>query len=371
MSSTHHLQRPWRGHARPPSGPSARAGGRPAWRRAGLALALPLVALLSLLLMPTIALASGGGTVAISPSSGPVGTHTTVTGAHLTPGTPVQVGYSSGDCSSGVTIIAGATGTTDSNGSVTISVTWPPTGTGSYVVCVTETQTGKTHQSDGQYQVLSTTPADITITPNPMQSSQQVTVKGTNFLPGNDSVEVFFGDASGDVCANSGGTATIAADGTWTITFKAPFKAQDTPVKVMAVEPQHTCDGAAVQQVSKTVTVKAAPAATATAGGSGGIALPVWPPSGVWSVVYCLVGLLLFLLLLLALLVVARQRRKDQPVTIQERNTVMVNSGAGRAGGAPAVQREVYAQDQRGRQVRIADEVTTVEEEPMPPPRGW
>jgi hypothetical protein len=348
-------------------------------RRGTLLLAVPLLALVALLALPSAAqargLGGGGGSIAVSPSSGPVGTHVTITGAHLTPGTPVQVGYATGDCSSSsVTVIQGATTTVNSDGSITITVNWPQVGTGSYTICVIETTSGKAHQGDSPFQVLSATPADITVS-NPVTSSQQVTVKGTNFLPGNNSAEVLYGPQGSDGCATSAGTASVAADGTFTLTFNAPFASTNTPMVFTAVEPQQSCTQNPVQKVSKNVTVMAAgtraatPTATAGSGGTAGLVWPpTWPPTSAWSVVYCLIGLLLLLLLLLVLLVMARQQRQNQPVTIQQRDTVVVPSGrAGTAGGGAAVQREIYAQSPRGRQTRIAEEVTTVEEEPLPP----
>jgi hypothetical protein len=84
-------------------------------------------------------------------------------------------------------------------------------------------------------------------------------------------------------------------------------------------------------------------------------------------VILCLAGLLALLILLLLLLVFARGRRKNQPVTIQERNTVTVGPGGPSTAGSPQVQRDIYAQDPRGRQTRIATEQTSVEEEPYNP----
>jgi hypothetical protein len=354
---------------------------REPWR-AALLLTVPLLALMALLAMPSAALArgagGGGGSVSISPGTGPVGTHITITGAHLTPGTPVQVGFATGDCSSStVTVIQGATGTVNGDGTITITVTWPQTSTGSFTICVVDTSSGKTHQGDNPFQVLSVMPADITVS-NPVTSSQQVTIKGTNFLPGNSSVEVLYGPTGGDGCATSAGTTTVAADGTFTLTFNAPFQSQNTPMVFTAVEPQQSCTQNPVQKVSKNVTVLAAsakvatPTPTASSGGTAGLVWPpTWPPTSAWSVVYCLIGLLLLLLLLLVLLVAARRQRQNQPVTIQERNTVVVPSGRpGTGGGGAAVQREIYAQSPRGRQTRIAEEVTTVEEEPLPPGGG-
>src|SRR6478672_12718270 len=103
-----------------------------------VALIAPLVLLLALIATPGNALASGRGHgITVTPDNGPAGTHVTVTGSGFTGGASITVGYSSGDCSSGITVISGATGTAGSDGSANVSFQWPSTQPGDYHVCLT------------------------------------------------------------------------------------------------------------------------------------------------------------------------------------------------------------------------------------------
>jgi hypothetical protein len=336
-----------------------------------VAIALPLVALLVVALAQT-AFASGPGnaSVAVTPASGPSGTHVTVTGAHFTPNTPVTVGYSKTDCTSGVIAIDGTDQTTGADGAVTITVIWPSTDNGKYFICVTEKGTGKVHQSDTQFEELSASAASINITQT-VRSAGKVTVTGANYLPGGSSFEVLYGAAGSNGCANSVASGTVNADGTFTITFDAPFVQADTTYQVTAVEPAKTCGAGAILTASKalTVTAVAQPTFTPTPKPAPSPQAITFPGigGGPQTVILCLAGLLALLILLLLLLVFARGRRKSQPVTIQERNTVTVGPGGPSTAGSPQVQRDIYAQDPRGRQTRIATEQTSVEEEPYNP----
>jgi hypothetical protein len=336
-----------------------------------LAITLPVVALLVVALAQT-AFASGPGnaSVIVTPAAGPAGTRVTVTGAHFTPNIPVTVGYAKTDCTSGVIAINGTDQTTGADGSVTVTVVWPSTDNGKYFICVTEKGTGKVHQSDTQFEELSPSAASINITQT-VKSAGKVTVTGANYLPGGSSFEVLYGAAGSNGCANSVATGTVNADGTFTVTFDAPFVQADTTYQVTAVEPAKTCGAGAILAASKSLTVTAAPTITPTV-----TPKPVPSPNvitfpgiggGPQTVILCLAGLLALLILLLLLLVFARGRRKSQPVTIQERNTVTVGPGGPSTAGSPQVQRDIYAQDPRGRQTRIATEQTSVEEEPYNP----
>jgi hypothetical protein len=346
------------------------------WRGARLAVTLPLVAVLALLVAPMVAFATGpnpSASLAITPSSGPMGTRVTVTGAHFTPNTPVTVGYSKTDCKSGVITIDGADQITNADGSVTVTVIWPSTETGKWVVCVTEKGTGKIYQSSSPFEALSRTPADITVTQT-VRSAGRVSVTGTNFLPGGTTFEVLYGAAGSNGCANTLGTGTINADGTFTFGFDAPFVQADTTYQVTAVSPARTCGAGAVLAVSKSLTVTAVvtPTFTPTATATKAPNTPTFFGIGnsPQTVILCLAGLLALLILLLLLLIFARGRRKNQPVTVQERNTVTVGPGGPSTAGAPQVQRDIYSVDPRGRQTRIATEQTSVEEEPYNPPGG-
>jgi hypothetical protein len=345
------------------------------WHGARLAIALPIVTLLVVALAQT-AFATGpnpSASVVITPAAGPAGTRVTVTGAHFTPNTPVTVGYSKTDCKAGVIAIDGTDQTTASDGSVTVVVEWPSIETGKYVICVSEKGTGKIHQSDTQFEVLSASRAAIDVTQT-VKSAGKVTVTGTNYLPGGSTFEVLYGAAGSNGCANSVTTGTVNADGTFSTSFDAPFVQADTTYQVTAVSPAKTCGAGAVLAASKSLTVTAVvtPTFTATpkpAPTGSTLSLPVIGNSP-QTVILCLAGLLALLLLLLLLLLFARGRRKNQPVTIQERNTVTVGPGGPSTAGSPQVQRDIYAQDPRGRQTRIATEQTSVEEEPYNPSDG-
>ena len=285
-------------------------------RATRLAIALPAVALLVVAMAQT-AFASGpsNASVTVTPASGPAGTHVTVTGAHFTPNTPVTVGYSKTDCKAGVIAIDGTEQTTNADGSVTVTVTWPTTDNGKYVVCVTEKGTGKVHQSDTQFEALSASAAAINITQS-VRSAGKVTVTGQNYLPGGSSFEVLYGAAGSNGCANSVATGMVNADGTFTATFDAPFVQANTTYQVTAVSPAKTCGAGAVLSASKSLNV--------TAGGTTGTPTstpkPVPTPNaitfpgiggGPQTVILCLAGLLALLILLLLLLVFARGRREE------------------------------------------------------------
>lgn len=357
--------------------------------QAGLGIALAALVVLAVLALPAIVFASGAAPgVNVSPSSGPVGTHVSVTGSHFKAGDKIVVGFSSGDCKSGVTTIAGAEGTVDGDGTFIIPFVWPNTPEGKYVVCAIDQTNGNTYKSANPFQVLSTNSPAITIN-GPVQAGQPVQVSGKNFLPGGGTVEVLYGPDGSNGCANSQGTADVGSDGSFAFTFNAPFTSSNETIVVTAVEPQSTCGESPVLQASANVQITAAAAATPTAAPTATTAAPtatppgngtglvVWPPSGPWTVVYCLIGLLALLLLLLLLLLLARRRRKDEPEVIREQDRVVVApnaagaAGAGQ-GGQATVQRDVYAQNPRtGQRTPIAEEVTSVQEEYLDnPPSG-
>src|SRR5262249_37264039 len=152
------------------------------WRRHGwLALTLPLAALLAVVLLPAVAFAGGGGGpspvpgLAPSPSSGPDGTHVTASGSKFPSGDAIVIGYSKGNCGSGVVTISGATGNARGDGTVTIVFTWPTdTPAGKYTVCAIDNTTHKTYPASSQFQVLSPNPPTITVN-GPVNSGDTVT----------------------------------------------------------------------------------------------------------------------------------------------------------------------------------------------------
>ena len=365
------------------------AGARRSGLGARLAVALPLLVLLIVLALPGVASAGGGPgpgrSVAVTPASGPVGTHVTVTGSHFPSGHQVIVGYSSGDCSANVITITdatgnGATGTVGGNGSVTIVIVWPNTQPGKYTICVKDTTANTTTASATKFEVTSASAPSITVSPNPVGSGQQVTVTGANFMyqPGGGSVEILYGDPSSNGCTTSAGVVTnVNPDGSFTFQFNVPTETATTTLTVEAVSPQGTCGQSPVLEAHQSLTVSAAVTPTATpavvvaATPTPTSPLPFpppFPPTGAWIVVYCLVGLLVLLLFLLLLLLLMRRRRSEEPVTIEERDNVVVNAAAaGGAGGAVAgsamVQRQIVARDARGNETPIAEEIYRSEDE--------
>ena len=206
--------------------------------RIGLVMALSLLALLATAGVPAIASAHPGlplggcstnaaaqqpGVCAkANPPYGSSGTKVTVTGSNYVPGDAVVISYGPSSCASGTTPISGGKGTVDSNGNINVTFTWPQTNPGKYVLCVTDTSTNQTSTSPGGFQVLA--PA-ITVTA-PTADGGPVTVNGSGFYPSSQpngsSVEVLYGPPGSNGCASSAGTATVANDGTFSITFNAP-----------------------------------------------------------------------------------------------------------------------------------------------------
>ena len=228
----------------------------PIHRRAGLRVAIPVVVALALLLGTSgrAWASSWAGSLVLSPSEGPAGTQVTATAHGAPPGDSIVIGYTTGNCSANVTTIAGGTGTVDGNGTITISFTIPGVTPGTYTICVIDQ---KTHQvAHSQFTVLPTPSISVS---SPVIEGQPVTVSGQGWLPTANSnggtVEVLYG---GDGCATSAGTATVGSDGTFTITFNAPYETSTTTLTITAVEPQGSCGsptpGLSVR-VSVTVTV--------------------------------------------------------------------------------------------------------------------
>lgn len=341
-------------------------------------------ALCSVLFAGTVLAGGAGPGISVDPAAGPVGSHITISGSKFTPGDKIQIGYATGSCASGVTVISGGTTSANGTGNISIGVTWPATGKGSYVICAQDTTNHHTYQGSTQFNVTDASAPSITIS-GPVTSGGTVTVNGAHFeTPNGGTVEILYGPSGSAGCATSAGTTPINSDGTFTFTFSAPNETSATTIVVTAVSPQGSCNNSPTLMATTTVQVNAAavstatpaPTATATTTTSTStstaptsLALPpTWPPSGPWTVVYCLIGLLLLLLLLLLALLLARGRKKNQPVTtIKQQETPVVNS----QGGPMAVRSSIYAESPKGqRQTPIAEEVTTVTEEPINPPNG-
>jgi hypothetical protein len=95
---------------------------------------LPLAALIAVMvvmILPATVTATGAGPgVSVSPTQGGVGTRVTVNGTQFPAGHQITIGYSNGDCSSGVTTISGAGGAVGSDGTFSFSFLWPQTDKG-------------------------------------------------------------------------------------------------------------------------------------------------------------------------------------------------------------------------------------------------
>ena len=413
-----------------------------------------------------LALATGTGTVfatpsgpglSVSPGEAAPGKTVTVKGSPeknpYGPGDQIVIGYAQGDCSNGVTAINGATGTADGKGNISINVTIPTTDPGSYVLCVTDQSRGDTTPEPVPFQVL---PAPSITISSPINSGQPITVTGKGFVSpdstsGGGSIEITYGTGTSATGCENVGVAKVDAgtDGSFSTQFNAPAVTTDTPITVVAVEPQGSCgktnpaptaqgsakgtivapvvaasidvtgpvdSGAAVKvtgqhfQAGAQVQVLygaqgsdgcATNVGTANVGADGTFTLNFAAPNeskdthltvaavqptgkcaqptkkatkdllvrgqsgGLpFPPQYCLIGLLLLLLLLLLLFLLFRGRRKDEPVTIEERDRVIANPNApSGAPGSALVDRQIIARDARGKEVVIAEEVTTVSED--------
>ncbi|HEX9057619.1 MAG TPA: hypothetical protein VF818_08815 [Ktedonobacterales bacterium] len=437
--------------AQDPRSSWARVRARGVWSACSLLIALALA-----LTMASPAFAGGvvNPGISVNPGTGASGTSVTLSGTNFPPGDSVSVGYSTGGCSSGVTAIAGGTGTVDASGNVAIIFNWPDGTMGSYTICATDNTTHSSYKSASPFQAL---PAPTVTISNPVYSGQQVTVTGSHFLPTGSSgysVEVLYGSGGSNGCATStGGPITVAPDGSFTATFSAPHADSNTPITIVAVEPQGTCGQqkpGPVLQAQANASVSPSPAisvtnpvtagqtitvsgknflpagtivevdyglgkdadactthaGTATVGQDGSFSSSFKAPSvssdtpinivavapqgscaqpklhaGATAQIkanptpfpflqYCLIGLLFLLLLLLLLFLLFRRNKKEEPVTIEERDRVYVSPNVAAGGGNPGVpggtaliDRQIVARDRRGKEVVIAEEVTTVEEE--------
>src|SRR5260221_8924365 len=279
-----------------------RSSARRARRRGWLALALPLAALLALVLVPAVALAGGGGGggptpgIALSPSSGRVGTHVSASGNNFHAGDDISIGYSTGNCGSGVVTISGGRGQARGEGKVPIFFTCPAdTPAGKYTVCVIDNPSHKTYPASSQFEVLSPNPPTITVN-GPVTAGDKVTVTGANFLPGGGTVDISYGPSGSNGCATSAGSATVGADGSFSASFNAPFTSSDETITVTAVEPQSSCGQSPVLEAHAHLSVKAqatpTPIITSTPNPSPNPPLPwppTWPPTRAWTGVDCLV----------------------------------------------------------------------------------
>ena len=102
----------------------------------------------------TLALAGTGipPMVSITPGTAPAGASVVVTGTNFKPGSSIVIGYTTGDCTTNVTAITGASATADGSGNVTVTFNWPATDTGTYYICATDPSSDTTVRSSGPLQ---------------------------------------------------------------------------------------------------------------------------------------------------------------------------------------------------------------------------
>ena len=289
--------------------------------------------------------------------SGPVysGQPVTVTGQQFIPtaqqfGGTVQILYGTGG--NGCANVA-ATATVGSDGSFSAQFTAPFASSDTTITIIAVEPEGTCGSTNPSPTVQAQTTATVSPSPaititQPVTSGQSITVTGQHFLPAGVTVAVSYGvGGNADGCATKAGTVTSDQSGGFSFKFTAPAVASDSPITVLATSPDGSCAQPKLR-AEATGTVKAPPAT----------GLPILD--------YCIIGLLLLLLLLLLLFLLFRRRKQDEPVTIEERDRVFVPTSGGRANGPQGtalIDRQIIARDKKGREVVIAEEVTTVEEE--------
>jgi hypothetical protein len=279
----------------------------------------------------------------------------TVTGANfLDPtakfGGTIDILYGTGTGSTGCTT-AIQSGVASSSGSFTATFNAPMVTTSTPITIVAVEPTGTCGKSDsggptlqGTFTGTITVPVAPTLSiTSPVDSGKAVSVTGKGFKSG-DPIEVLYGAQGSNGCANSVATATADANGNFSTHFNAPVETSDTHLTVAAVQPKGACAQSPAIKLQKDMLVKGQQQT-----------IPIQ---------YCLIGLLLLLLLLLLLFLLFRGRRKEEPVTIEERDTVVTpDRTGGQAGGQALVDRQIVARDARGKEYVIAEEVTTVQED--------
>jgi hypothetical protein len=184
-----------------------------------------------------------------------------------------------------------------------------------------------------------------------VNSGDTMHVNGTQFRAADGPVQILYGAQGSDGCAHVLGTAPVNADGTFTTTVTAPSVNSQTTITVAGVQPVGSCASGAKQKALVAVTIMKPGGTFFGIVGSG-------------MAVFCLAGLLLLLLLLLLLFLLLRRRNKEQPVTIEERDRVVVNANRQGGGtGTAQVERQIVARDARGNVTPIAEEVYTSQED--------
>lgn len=181
-----------------------------------------------------ISRSSAARSVSINPTQGPAGAVIVVSGSDINQpdGTQIQFGY----ITNGIT----CTNAVDSQAGVVHNrafsgwLRWPVgTGTGFFQVCASVSGSGNFFLV-GMYQVLSTTPPQLSISSATLSVGEQATVTGANFLPAGTNVNLFWQTTNG----GGGlllGTVTSDTNGAFSQTFPVPSRASTGLYTVTAV----------------------------------------------------------------------------------------------------------------------------------------
>jgi len=174
-------------------------------------------------------------TLTSSPTQGPVGAVIAVTGSNVNQsypnGTQVQLGYTTDffTCNA----VADSQPGVIQNHSFSGWFRWPAsTGTGSFGVCASIRGSDRPSIA-GNYQVLSATPAQVSVAPTTLDAGKQATVTGANFLPAGTSVNLVWQTANGGQSLSLG-TVSSDANGAFSQTFSVPSRASTGSYTVVA-----------------------------------------------------------------------------------------------------------------------------------------
>src|SRR5690349_1668279 len=157
------------------------------------------------------------GTIASSPSSGPVGTTISVSGSgwHEADGTPVSFGYEVG---SGCSIVSDSQNGSLSGGSFSGWFRWPPgTPLDTYSVCA---MIENVMTVAGSFRVLSSSPPAVSISPATLKPHALATITASNYYPARTPVNFLW--MSGNTVIKNLNSAVSDTGGTAVLTFTVP-----------------------------------------------------------------------------------------------------------------------------------------------------
>jgi hypothetical protein len=337
-----------------------------------LFLVLPLSLLSAALSSPAYAAVTAANGFSTSPAQGPVGTVITVTGSNISNGMQIQLGYTPDFRS--CLVVSDSQVSAIANRTFTGSFRWPVnTGTGNFGVCIVEG--GRQSFVIGSFQVLSTSPPQVSISPATPDAGRQAVVTGTNFLPAGTNVNLIWQSTDGSqrlvlgsISSDSNGafsqTLTVpshSSSGSYTLTASSsggqppalsasttfhvngitiapvatPAKSA-SPTPVPAEAPTATSVSGAVQTTQPASEASTGKGTDLATGSDSRLLLPI-----------ALVGLLLIVLALLAgVLVVRRQRSRFATIRSNGANLGWSSSLKRDSATLPAA-RPVYSMDRR------------------------